>query len=119
MIPGSNDPGVGVVRSIILFLVAVAEIGGRLARVAGRSGASGALHVSKKDRRVGHLGLRRDVPRGPHPRFRPRRVQRDLRRRLAGLGTVFHGFRPDRYDLMGAAICLLGVAVVMYVPRSN
>jgi small multidrug resistance family-3 protein len=26
-------------------------------------------------------------------------------------------FRPDRYDLVGAAICLLGVAVIMYAPR--
>lgn len=32
-------------------------------------------------------------------------------------GTVFDGFRPDRYDLAGAAICLVGVAVIMYAPR--
>lgn len=32
-------------------------------------------------------------------------------------GTVFDGFRPDRYDLTGAAVCLLGVAVIMYAPR--
>ena len=24
---------------------------------------------------------------------------------------------PDRYDLAGAALCLLGVAVIMYMPR--
>jgi len=24
---------------------------------------------------------------------------------------------PDRYDLAGAALCLLGVAVIMYAPR--
>ncbi len=30
---------------------------------------------------------------------------------------VFDGFRPDRYDLLGAAICLVGVAVIMYAPR--
>ena len=29
-------------------------------------------------------------------------------------GVVFDGFRPDRWDLLGAAICLLGVAVIMY-----
>jgi small multidrug resistance family-3 protein len=32
-------------------------------------------------------------------------------------GAAFDGFRPDRYDVIGAAICLVGVAVIMYVPR--
>lgn len=32
-------------------------------------------------------------------------------------GTVVNGFKPDRFDLLGAAICLVGVAVIMYVPR--
>jgi small multidrug resistance family-3 protein len=32
-------------------------------------------------------------------------------------GVAFDGFRPDRYDLVGAGICLAGVAVVMYAPR--
>ena len=32
-------------------------------------------------------------------------------------GVVFDGFRPDRYDMLGAAICLLGVGVIMYAPR--
>jgi small multidrug resistance family-3 protein len=32
-------------------------------------------------------------------------------------GVVADGFRPDRYDVAGAAICLLGVAVIMYAPR--
>lgn len=27
------------------------------------------------------------------------------------------GFRPDRYDVAGALICLLGVAIIMYSPR--
>jgi small multidrug resistance family-3 protein len=34
-------------------------------------------------------------------------------------GIVFDGFRPDRYDLMGAALCLAGVAVIMYAPRAS
>jgi small multidrug resistance family-3 protein len=29
-------------------------------------------------------------------------------------GYAFDGFRPDRYDLIGAAICLVGVGVIMY-----
>ena len=32
-------------------------------------------------------------------------------------GAAFDGFRPDRYDLIGAAICLVGIAVIMYAPR--
>jgi small multidrug resistance family-3 protein len=33
-------------------------------------------------------------------------------------GVVVDRFRPDRYDLAGAAICLVGVAMIMYAPRS-
>ena len=32
-------------------------------------------------------------------------------------GVVLDGFRPDRFDLAGAALCLVGVAVIMYAPR--
>ncbi|MFS8104868.1 YnfA family protein [Lentzea alba] len=32
-------------------------------------------------------------------------------------GMVVDGFRPDRYDVLGALICLAGVAVIMYAPR--
>ena len=32
-------------------------------------------------------------------------------------GMVMDGFRPDRYDVTGAVVCLLGVAVIMYAPR--
>jgi small multidrug resistance family-3 protein len=34
-------------------------------------------------------------------------------------GMVVDGFRPDRYDLWGAGICLVGVAVIMYAPRAG
>jgi small multidrug resistance family-3 protein len=34
-------------------------------------------------------------------------------------GVLLDGFRPDRWDLAGAAICLLGVAVIMYAPRGG
>jgi small multidrug resistance family-3 protein len=30
---------------------------------------------------------------------------------------VLDGFRPDRYDVVGALVCLTGVAVIMYAPR--
>jgi len=32
-------------------------------------------------------------------------------------GIAFDSFRPDRYDLAGAVLCLIGVAVIMYAPR--
>jgi small multidrug resistance family-3 protein len=32
-------------------------------------------------------------------------------------GLAVDGVAPDRYDLAGAALCLLGVAVIMYAPR--
>jgi small multidrug resistance family-3 protein len=30
---------------------------------------------------------------------------------------VFDGFHPDRYDIAGAAFCLIGVTIIMYAPR--
>ena len=33
-------------------------------------------------------------------------------------GMTFDGFRPDRYDILGALMCLIGVAVIMYSPRA-
>ena len=33
-------------------------------------------------------------------------------------GVALDGFRPDRYDLTGSGICLLGVAVIMFAPRA-
>ena len=34
-------------------------------------------------------------------------------------GMVMDGFRPDRYDVAGALICLVGVAVIMYYPPAT
>ena len=33
-------------------------------------------------------------------------------------GMLVDGFRPDRYDVVGALTCLVGVAVIMYAPRT-
>ncbi|MDA0567207.1 YnfA family protein [Streptomonospora sp. S1-112] len=52
----------------------------------------------------------------------------DFGRVLAAYGGVFvagslvwamvvDGFRPDRFDVVGALVCLVGVAVIMYAPR--
>ncbi|MCT2592079.1 YnfA family protein [Streptomyces sp. N2-109] len=32
---------------------------------------------------------------------------------------VADGFRPDRWDVLGALICLAGVGLIMYGPRSG
>lgn len=52
----------------------------------------------------------------------------DFGRILAAYGGVFvagslawamvlDGYRPDRFDVAGAILCLVGVAVIMYAPR--
>ena len=49
---------------------------------------------------------------------------------LAAYGGVFvagslvwamalDGYRPDRFDVVGALLCLAGVAVIMYAPRGT
>lgn len=32
-------------------------------------------------------------------------------------GMIVDKFRPDRWDIIGAIVCLIGVAVIMYAPR--
>lgn len=32
-------------------------------------------------------------------------------------GWTIDGMRPDRFDAMGAALCLVGMAIIMYAPR--
>ena len=32
-------------------------------------------------------------------------------------GWAMEGMRPDRFDTMGAALCLVGMAIIMYAPR--
>ncbi|CPW54474.1 putative integral membrane protein [Mycobacteroides abscessus] len=32
-------------------------------------------------------------------------------------GMALDGFRPDRWDVIGALVCLAGVGVIMYMPR--
>jgi small multidrug resistance family-3 protein len=32
---------------------------------------------------------------------------------------IFDRYRPDRYDLAGALVCLVGMSIIMYAPRSH
>jgi small multidrug resistance family-3 protein len=34
-------------------------------------------------------------------------------------GMVADGYRPDRFDVIGALVCLAGVAIIMYAPRKG
>ncbi len=34
-------------------------------------------------------------------------------------GMVADGYRPDRFDVIGALVCLAGMAVIMYAPRGH
>lgn len=32
---------------------------------------------------------------------------------------VFDGFRPDRWDLLGSAVCLVGIGLIFFGPRPS
>ncbi|QUW85693.1 YnfA family protein (plasmid) [Streptomyces mirabilis] len=34
-------------------------------------------------------------------------------------GMVADGYQPDRFDVIGALVCLAGMAVIMYAPRGH
>jgi small multidrug resistance family-3 protein len=105
-------------KSIALFVAAaLAEIGGAYLVWIGLRHDKGALFVVAG---VIALGLY-----GVVATFQP---SNEFGRVLAAYGGVFivgsiawgaafDGFRPDRYDLIGAAICLGGIGVIMYAPR--
>jgi small multidrug resistance family-3 protein len=107
-----------VIRSLLLFAVAaLAEIGGAWLVWQGVREHRGALYVGAGVLALGVYGFVATFQPDPH-----------FGRILAAYGGVFvagsliwgvvlDGFRPDRWDLIGAAICLLGVAVIMYAPR--
>jgi small multidrug resistance family-3 protein len=109
-----------VLRSILLFVVAaVAEIGGAWLVWQGVRENRGLLWIGGG---VIALGLYGFVA-----TFQP---DANFGRILAAYGGIFvagsllwgmlvDGFRPDRYDLIGAGVCLVGVAVIMYAPRAG
>jgi small multidrug resistance family-3 protein len=107
-----------VLRSIGLFLLAaVAEIGGAWLVWQGIREHRGLLFVGAGVVALGAYGFVATLQPDAH-----------FGRILAAYGGVFvagslgwgmvvDGFRPDRWDLIGAALCLAGVAVIMYAPR--
>jgi small multidrug resistance family-3 protein len=109
---------VTIVRSIGLFLAAaVAEIGGAWLIWQGVREHRGLLWIGAGMAALGLYGFAATLQPDPH-----------FGRILAACGGIFVAgslawaiivdkFRPDRYDLTGAALCLAGVAVTMYAPR--
>lgn len=109
-----------VIRSIVLFvLAAVAEIGGAWLVWQGVREHRGWAWMGAGVIALGSYGFVATLQ--PDANFG---------RILAAYGgvfvagsllwaVVFDKFRPDRWDLTGAALCLLGVAVIMYAPRGS
>ncbi|MEU6020887.1 MULTISPECIES: YnfA family protein [Micromonospora] len=107
-----------VLRSVVLFvLAAVAEIGGAWLVWQGWREHRGLWFVAAGVLALGAYGFVATFQ--PDPNF-GRILAAYGGVFVAGSlawGMIFDGFRPDRWDLTGAAICLLGVAVIMYAPR--
>lgn|SRR5512145_18945 len=105
-------------RSILLFVAAaVAEIGGAWLVWQGLREHRGLLWIGTGVLVLGGYGMLMTLQPEAH-----------FGRIMAAYGGVFVAgalvwgiavdrFRPDRWDVLGAAICLLGVAVIMYAPR--
>lgn len=109
-----------VLRSIALFvLAALAEIGGAYLIWQGVREKRGMIFVGAGVAALGLYGFIATFQPSPH-----------FGRILAAYGGVFvagsvawgiafDGFRPDRYDIIGAVLCLIGVVVIMYAPRAG
>lgn len=108
-----------LLRSLVLFAVAaVAEIGGAWLIWQGVREHRGLLWIGAGVVALGLYGFAATLQ--PDANFG---------RILAAYGGIFVAgslawgvvvdkFRPDRWDITGAIICLIGVAVIMYAPRS-
>jgi small multidrug resistance family-3 protein len=113
-----EDLAMAIARSVVLFLIAaLAEIGGAWLVWQGVREHRGLAWIGAGVLALGLYGFVATLQ--PDANFG---------RILAAYGGIFvagslawgmalDGFRPDRYDLIGAGICLIGVAVIMYAPR--
>jgi small multidrug resistance family-3 protein len=111
--------GMTVLRSIALFLLAaLAEIGGAWLVWQGWREHRGPWWIAAGVAVLGAYGFVATLQPSP-----------DFGRVLAAYGGVFvagslawgvvvDGFRPDRWDVAGALVCVSGVALIMYAPRS-
>jgi small multidrug resistance family-3 protein len=107
-----------VARSIGLFvLAAVFEIGGAWLVWRGLREHRGILWVGAGVIALGVYGLVATLqPEGSFGRILAAYGGVFVAGSIAW-GMVFDGYRPDRFDILGAAICLVGMSVIMYAPR--
>jgi small multidrug resistance family-3 protein len=107
-----------VAKSVTLFvLAAIAEIGGAWADLAGYAGTPRPGVDRRRHRGTGGVRVRRSIAARHAVRPHLGRVWRCFVARSLAWGMALDGFRPDRWDLIGACVCLLGAAVIMYAPR--
>jgi small multidrug resistance family-3 protein len=109
-----------VLRSVVLFLLAaLAEIGGAWLVWQGVREQRGLVFVGAGVLALGAYGFVATFQ--PDPNF-GRILAAYGGIFVAGSlawGTVVDKFRPDRWDVIGAVTCLIGVAVIMYAPRAT
>jgi small multidrug resistance family-3 protein len=109
-----------VPRSVLLFaLAALAEIGGVWLIWQGVREHRGLPFVGVGILALGSYGFVATFQPDPPFRAHPGRLRRGVRGRLPGLGRPGGRLSPRRYDLVGAALCLAGVAVIMCAPRAS
>ena len=107
-----------MLRSVLLFvLAAVLEIGGAWLVWQGVREQRGLVWVGAGVLALGAYGFVAAFQPDPH-------FGRVLAAYGGGFiagsllwGVVADGFRPDRWDLTGAAVALIGVGLIMYAPR--
>lgn len=109
-----------IARSAGLFaLAAIAEIGGAyLVWQYARENASAWLGLAGALALTGYgfvATLQPDTNFGAGAR----RVRRRICCGLSALRRRVRSFRPDRFDLVCAALCVFGVALIMYAPRDG
>lgn len=107
-----------VAKTLLLFVIAaVAEIGGAWLVWQGAREHRGVLWIGAGVAALGAYGFVATL-----------QDDNNFGRILAAYGGIFvagslawgmvaDGYRPDRFDVVGAAICLVGVSVIMFAPR--
>jgi small multidrug resistance family-3 protein len=109
-----------VVRSIVFFaLAALAEIGGAWLVWQGVREHRGLAFVGAGILALGGYWFVATFQHDPHFGRILAAYAGVFVAGALGWGMLVDGFRPDRYDLVGAALCLAGVAVIMYAPRAS
>ena len=108
-----------VARSPALFaLAAIAEIGGAWLVWQGVREHRGLAYVGAGIVALAGYGFVATLPTRHPLRSHPRCLRRHLF--VAGSlawGMALDGFKPERYDIAGATICLLDIATITYAPR--